>query len=39
MVTAPALPTDHNAMLVQENIPILESAEWTKDYFSGTCMI
>src|SRR5262249_33511400 len=25
-------PSDHSAVLVQANIPILEGADWTKDY-------
>ena len=36
LVTAPASPADHTAVLVQENIPILDSADWTTDYFSTT---
>jgi apolipoprotein N-acyltransferase len=32
----PALPTDHSARLVQENIPILQGSEWTKEYFDDT---
>ena len=35
-INPPALPTDHTALLVQENIPILEAADWTKEYFEGT---
>ena len=31
-----ALPSDHTAQLVQENIPILDNSAWTKDYFEGT---
>ncbi|HJT00145.1 MAG TPA: apolipoprotein N-acyltransferase [Terriglobales bacterium] len=30
------LRTDHNALLVQENIPILPSDEWTPQYFQST---
>jgi len=30
------LPADRIATLVQSNIPILDSAEWTKDYFETT---
>ncbi len=30
------LPADHIALLVQENIPVLESADWTKQYFDDT---
>ncbi len=32
----PPLPTDHTARLVQENVPILEGGEWTKEYFDQT---
>jgi apolipoprotein N-acyltransferase len=32
----PPLPTDHTALLVQPNIPILDGAMWTKEYFQGT---
>ena len=32
----PKLPTDHSALLVQQNIPILEGTDWTKDYLDGT---
>jgi apolipoprotein N-acyltransferase len=35
-INPPPLPTDHIAALVQENIPILESTDWTKEYFDGT---
>ncbi len=35
IIPAP-LPTDHTARLVQQNTPILEGAEWTKEYFDGT---
>jgi apolipoprotein N-acyltransferase len=30
------LPADRAAVLVQSNVPILDSAEWTKDYFEAT---
>ncbi|HXM64230.1 MAG TPA: apolipoprotein N-acyltransferase [Terriglobales bacterium] len=36
LVPAPTLPTDHNAILVQANVPILEGADWTKQYFNDT---
>jgi apolipoprotein N-acyltransferase len=36
LINPPALPADHAALLVQENIPILESADWTMEYFEGT---
>jgi apolipoprotein N-acyltransferase len=32
----PLLPSDHSARLVQENIPILQGTEWTKEYFDDT---
>src|SRR6266480_2621624 len=35
-VPAPPFPADHIAWLVQENIPVLENSEWTKEYFEGT---
>ena len=31
-----AAPANHTALLVQQNIPILEGADWTKDYLEGT---
>src|SRR5882724_6615873 len=36
LLPAPAARADHIALLVQENIPILEGADWTKDYLEGT---
>lgn len=33
---APILPTGHTALLVQENIPVLDSADWTRQYFDDT---
>ena len=35
-VPGPPFPTDHTARLVQQNIPVLEGSEWTKEYFEGT---
>jgi apolipoprotein N-acyltransferase len=35
-VPAPPFLADHIARLVQENIPVLENSEWTKQYFEGT---
>jgi apolipoprotein N-acyltransferase len=35
-ISPPPLPTDHTARLVQENVPVLEGGEWTKEYFEGT---
>jgi apolipoprotein N-acyltransferase len=36
LISPPALPTDHTARLVQENIPVLQGNDWTKEYFEGT---
>ena len=36
LIPAPAIPADRNAMLVQANVPILEGADWTKEYFNAT---
>jgi apolipoprotein N-acyltransferase len=33
---APALPADRTAVLVQENVPVLDSADWTRQYFDDT---
>lgn len=35
-IPAPVLPANHTAILVQENVPILEGAAWTRDYFNAT---
>ncbi|MBV9183205.1 MAG: apolipoprotein N-acyltransferase [Acidobacteria bacterium] len=35
-VPLPAIPADHSALLVQENIPVLESNDWTASYFETT---
>ena len=35
-VPAPPLPADRITRLVQQNIPVMESSEWTKEYFDGT---
>jgi apolipoprotein N-acyltransferase len=35
-LTLPAAVTDHNALLVQQNIPVLKGGGWTKEYFDGT---
>jgi apolipoprotein N-acyltransferase len=32
----PPVPSDRVALLVQQNIPILEGVDWTKDYFDET---
>jgi len=36
LIPAPAIPADRTATLVQANIPILEGADWTKEYFNST---
>ena len=36
LVSPPPVATDHSARLVQQNVPILEGAEWTKEYFDQT---
>jgi apolipoprotein N-acyltransferase len=36
LISPPALPTDHTARLVQQNIPVLQAGDWTKEYFEGT---
>jgi apolipoprotein N-acyltransferase len=33
---APKFPTDRTALLVQENIPVLDSADWTHQFFDDT---
>lgn len=33
---APKFPTDRTALLVQENIPVLDSADWTRQFFDDT---
>jgi apolipoprotein N-acyltransferase len=35
-IPAPNLATDHSAVLVQENIPVLDSSDWTRQYFADT---
>jgi apolipoprotein N-acyltransferase len=35
-IPAPAVPADHRALLVQENAPVLDSADWTTQYFADT---
>ena len=39
LMPSPVAPADHTALLVQENIPILDGADWTKDYLEGTFAI
>ncbi len=36
LISPPALPTDHTARLVQQNIPVLQGNDWTKEYFEAT---
>jgi len=36
LLPAPVVRADHNAVLVQANVPILEGSDWTKQYFSDT---
>ena len=36
MVPAPAFPTDHTAVLVQANVPVLEGSDWTRQHFNDT---
>jgi apolipoprotein N-acyltransferase len=36
LLPAPTIPTDHNALLVQANVPIVEGSDWTKAYFNDT---
>ena len=35
-LSPPAVPADRTAILVQPNIPILDGARWTKEYFENT---
>jgi apolipoprotein N-acyltransferase len=36
LINPPIVPTDHTARLVQQNIPVLQGGDWTKEYFEGT---
>ena len=36
LIPAPPVPADKVATLVQANVPILEGADWTRDYFTET---
>ena len=36
LIKPAAVPADRTALLVQENIPILEGSDWTKEYFEST---
>jgi apolipoprotein N-acyltransferase len=35
-LSLPALPVDHTAVLLQQNLPVAETDAWTKDYFERT---
>jgi apolipoprotein N-acyltransferase len=35
-LTLPALPADHTAVLLQQNLPVAETDAWTKGYFDRT---
>jgi apolipoprotein N-acyltransferase len=35
-ISLPPATASHMARLVQQNIPVLESGEWTQEYFEGT---
>ncbi len=35
-ISPPATPVDHTVRLVQQNVPVLEGSDWTKEYFEGT---
>jgi apolipoprotein N-acyltransferase len=35
-IPVPPVATDHKAVLVQENVPVLEGADWTRQYFDDT---
>jgi len=35
-IPAPKFPTDRTALLVQENIPVLDSNDWTRQFFDDT---
>ena len=35
-IPAPQVPADRTALLVQENVPVLDSADWTTQYFADT---
>ena len=36
LISPPPLPADHTARLVQQNIPVLQGSDWTKEYFEAT---
>jgi len=35
-IPMPEPPSDHDALLVQENIPVLDSSDWNRQYFDDT---
>jgi apolipoprotein N-acyltransferase len=35
-ISPPPAPADHTARLVQQNVPVLEGADWTREYFNET---
>src|ERR1700730_3660495 len=35
-ISPPPEPVNHTARLVQQNVPVLEGSDWTKEYFEGT---
>ena len=35
-IPIPETPADHRAVLVQENIPVLDNSDWTSQYYSET---
>ena len=35
-IELPSSPTDHTALLIQQNIPVLDNADWTREYFDDT---
>jgi apolipoprotein N-acyltransferase len=35
-IPAPPVPADRTALLVQENVPVLDSTDWTTQYFADT---
>lgn len=36
LLTPAPLPADRTALLVQQNIPVLDASDWTRDYFEST---
>jgi apolipoprotein N-acyltransferase len=36
LINPPPVPTDHTARLVQQNVPVLQGGDWTKEYFEST---